>query len=149
MPSAPGKGGAMPKRSSERMGHRSKEEKASVEKLQVSGTVEQPLPSDDWHDIARNWYVSLASSGQAIFYEPSDWAAAHYLADVMTRNLTGGRFSAQLFSAVWAAMNDLMTTEGSRRRLRLELERVNNGKAASDKAQAASVLNEYRNTIAA
>lgn len=137
----------MPKRSSERMGHRSKAEKASVEKVQVKGTVDQPPPAADWHDIARDWYLSLASSGQAKFYEPSDWSAAYYLADVMTRNLSAGRFSAQLFSAVWAAMNDLMTTEGSRRRLRLELERANVGPSA-EKAHAVSVLNDYRKTIA-
>jgi hypothetical protein len=147
MPSVPGKGGAMPKRSTERMGHRSKEEKAAVQRVQVAGAVVIPPADPEWHYIARQWYESLAASGQAQFYEPSDWAAAMYVAEAMTSNLDGAKFSSQLFGAVWTAMNDLLTTEGSRRRVRLELERTS--KEAAKSAKSASVLAEYRRNIAA
>lgn len=67
--------------------------------------------------------MSLAGSGQARFYEPSDWQTARYVAESMSRNLSAGRFSSQHFAAVMSAMTDLLTTEGARRRARLELDR--------------------------
>lgn len=137
--------GPVPKRSSERLGHRTKAEIASTDVVKIPApTVDQPPADSEWHPLARDWYESLAESGQAMFYEPSDWAAARYVAWVMTRNITAPRFNQQLFGAVWAAMNDLMTTEGSRRRLRLELERA----PADSGAQTASILAEYRMKIA-
>lgn len=139
-----GRSGRTPKRTQEKMGHRTKAELEAVQKVQVAGIVEQPPADADWHQIARDWYESLACSGQAIFFEPSDWAAAHYVAAVMTRNIQAPRFNAQLFGSVWAAMNDLMTTEGSRRRLRLELERNTPDNGAAE----ASILAEYRMRIA-
>ena len=144
MSGVPGQRGHVPKRSSERMGHRSKADKEVVQHIPMAGAVEQPPADPEWHDIARDWYESLATSGQAIFFEPSDWAAARYVAAVMTKNLTASRFNGQLFAGVWSAMNDLMTTEGSRRRLRLELERqpIDSG------AKAASIIADYRMKIA-
>jgi hypothetical protein len=65
--------------------------------------------------------VSLAESGQSQFYEPSDWAVARYVAEVMSRNLADGNMSAVMFAAVMSAMTELLTTEGARRRARLEL----------------------------
>jgi hypothetical protein len=41
----------------------------------------------------------------------------------MSRNLGDGKFSAMLFQSVMSAMSELLTTEGARRRARLELER--------------------------
>jgi hypothetical protein len=137
--------GPLPKRSNERMGHRTKAELAGTDVVKIPApAVEQPPADQEWHPIAREWYESLAESGQAMFFEPSDWAAARYVAWVMTKNITSPRFNAQLFGGVWAAMNDLMTTEGSRRRLRLELERS----TADTGAAEASILAEYRMRIA-
>lgn len=138
--------GPVPKRTNQRMGHRTKAELAETDVVQISAPlVDQPPADSEWHPLAVRWYESLAHSGQAMYYEPSDWAAAHYVAAVMTRNLEAPRFNGQLFGGIWAAMNDLMTTEGSRRRLRLELER-NTGDA--DTSQEASILAEYRMRIA-
>lgn len=148
MPSVPGKGGQVPKRSTERMGHRSKAEQESYDRIALPGKVKIPPASPDWHKIAKNWYESLAESGQSLFYEPSDWAAAQYVAEVMTNNIDvgGARISAQQFASVWSAMNDLLSTEGSRRRVRLELERT--GKDAAKNTKNALVLAEYRDRIA-
>ena len=148
MPGVPGKGGMVPKRASERMGHRSKAEKESVDKVQVVGSVEVPPADPEWHRIAQHWYESLAKSGQAVFFEPSDWGAAQYVAQAMHDSLDtgGGKISASSFSGVWSAMNDLLTTEGSRRRVRLELERT--GKDAAKNTKDALVLAEYRDRIA-
>lgn len=143
MPGTPGKGGRMPKRSSQRTGHRTKAEKAATEAVPVAGEVQVPPESDEWHPLARDWYVSLTKSGQARFFEPSDWAAARYVAEVMTKNLTAETFSAALFSAVWSAMDSLLTTEGSRRRVRLEIERKG-GDTDADEESSVTQLDEYR-----
>lgn len=142
MASVPGKGGGMPKRSTERMGHR----KSTVEKITVTGKKINIPPADpEWHTVARLWYESLPESGQSHFFEPSDWASAYYLAELINYNLVTVGFSATLFNATWAAMNDLLSTEGSRRRLRLELERE---KAKPQSKQTIAMAN-YREILAA
>lgn len=114
----------IPKRSEQQLGHRTKAEKSRVTKVPVAADpVEAPPVDPEWHPIARDWFTSLAESGQSQFMEPSDWAAARFAAEVMTKNLASSRFSAQLFAAVWTAMNDLLTTEASRRKVRMEIER--------------------------
>ena len=70
-----------------------------------------PQLSEDTHPVARAWYDSLASSGQSDYYEPSDWAAAVYVAEAISRNLAARRFSHQAFATIFSAMADLLTTE--------------------------------------
>lgn len=135
--------GPIGKRSEEVMGHRSKDEKESVTKAPGAPTVSMPAPDPCWHPIATRWYEALGESGQSRFYEPSDWAAAQYAAEAMTRNLNSDRFSAQLFTGIWSAMNDLLTTEGDRRRVRLELQRA----VERPDSAGVTVLDEYRSTL--
>ncbi|MBQ1164022.1 hypothetical protein KBZ21_39135, partial [Streptomyces sp. A73] len=52
---------------------------------------ELPEPDELWHPIARDWYLSLRASGQAVFYQPSDWAMARYAAELMSRGLNSDR----------------------------------------------------------
>jgi hypothetical protein len=73
--------------------------------------------------VARRWYKALRLSGQSEYFEPSDWAAALYVVEAITRNLEATRFSSQLFAVVWQAMDSLLTTEAARRRARIEVER--------------------------
>jgi len=119
--------GPIGKRSEERMGHRSKDEKESVTKAPSGAPVDLPdLPEPDelWHPIARDWYLSLRESGQAAFYQPSDWAMARYAAELMSRGLSSDRPpNGQFVSALDSVMARLLTTEGDRRRARIELER--------------------------
>lgn len=134
--------GPVPKRSSER---RRRNRDSRPDKVQVEGEVEIPEPDEGWHPIARDWFVSLTESGQARYFEPSDWASARYVAEVMTKNLNQGRFSSMLFTAVWSAMQDLLTTEAARRRVRLEVER-----GVRDESPArVTVLDEYRRRLGA
>lgn len=132
--------GPVPKRSAER---RRRNLVPGASTVRMGGTVEIPDLPPDTHPIAADWYRSLAASGQSQFYEPSDWAAAALVAAVMTRLLATRRFSAQLFSGVWAAMEALMTTEASRRRARLEVERAID--EASENAPTA--IDEYRKVL--
>lgn len=119
-----GSRGPVGKRSTEKMGHRTKAEKAGVDSVSVAGVAKSPPIKGTWHPIAKRWYQSLRESGQSQFYEPSDWAAAYYVAEVITINLEAKRFSSELFKGVWAAMAELLSTEGARRRVQVEVERA-------------------------
>ncbi len=108
-----------------------------------------PAPPLDFpaHPVAAGWYRSLSESGQAQFYEPSDWAAAQLVAFDLTRHLNSGRVSAQMLAALWSAMGDLLTTEAARRRVRIEIERGDDGTAEAEAAKVA-VLDAYRRGVA-
>jgi hypothetical protein len=102
---------------------------------------ELAAPEPEWHPIAESWYLSLTQSGQAIFYEPSDWTTAYMVADQISRALeprpvvigeSGGEpvirymvvpMPGATLNAILKAGSSLMSTEGDRRRLRIELDR--------------------------
>lgn len=117
-----GSRGPVPKRNAERR-RRNLDVRADSASW-AGGPVEIPEPDPAWHSIATQWYTSLAESGQSQFYEPSDWALAFLVAEVMTRNLGDAKFNAQLFSSIMSAMTELLTSEGARRRARIEIERT-------------------------
>ncbi|MFD7661070.1 hypothetical protein [Streptomyces sp. NPDC059788] len=136
--------GPIGKRSEERMGHRSKNEKDTITKAAAGPPADLPdLPDPDplWHPIATDWYLSLRESGQAAFYQPSDWAVARYAAELMSRGLSSDRPpNGQYVSALDSVMARLLTTEGDRRRARIELER----KPAGPQLAAVKPLDAYR-----
>lgn len=107
--------------------------------------VEVPAVDDEWHPIAKRWFASLAESGQSRFFEPSDWAYATLTAEAMTRLLYADKFSATHFAAVQSAMTDLLTTEGARRRARLEIERAASDGDAEDATVTA--IGSYRDQL--
>ncbi|WP_225448343.1 hypothetical protein [Streptacidiphilus sp. P02-A3a] len=134
--------GPVPKRSDQRR-RRNTDDGPALVKAPAAKAPAIPRADADWHPIARRWYDSLRKSGQAQFYESSDWMTAVYLAEAMSRNLGQTKFSAQLFQSVMAGMTDLLTTEGARRRARVELQRED---AADDPREAARVtlMDAYR-----
>lgn len=134
--------GPVPKRSTERR-RRNKESKPQIVPITGLGTVPVPPADPAWHELARDWYESLAQSGQSMFYEPSDWAAARVLASVLSKNLKQTKFSSVLFATVWAGMGDLLTTEGERRRVRMEIER---GGEAEEPASVTAIA-DYRQRL--
>ncbi|MBB1153506.1 phage terminase small subunit [Amycolatopsis dendrobii] len=141
-----GQRGPVGKRTDEIMGHKTKAELA--EREQVAVPAEQvPVPDADptWHPIAREWFESLGESGQSQFFEPSDWATARYVAEAMHQHLQrGASMGAQMFAAVMSAASELLSTEGSRRRLRLELQRAQ--PTQQDNA-GVTAINEYKRRI--
>ena len=138
--------GPVPKRSEER--RRRNKSAGPIVNAPAAVVVEQPEPSDDWHGMARDWYVSLAASGQARFFEPSDWQQARFAAEMMSRLLGATSRSGapavngQALSAWLSMTTTLLVTEGDRRRLRVELQRG----AVVDEDEDASVtaLDAYR-----
>lgn len=135
--------GPVPKRSTERR-RRNKESKTETVTA-LTEKVEQPPADSKWHPIALEWYESLASSGQAKFYEPSDWIFAKYVAEAMSRNLRAPKtkFSSVLFASVCSGMSDLLTTEAARRRVRMEIERSD----ASEEPASVTAIADYRKRL--
>lgn len=118
-----------------------------------------PAADKKWHPVAARWYRSLKTSGQAVFYEPSDWAVAFLIAEAMSRELKpqpvvsviDGEQHVEMCTlppkgaslAAWLkAMTSLMVTEGDRRRLHLELER--GAPAVEGEDASVAYLDEFR-----
>ena len=130
--------GPVPKRSSQRR----RTNAPDMPITQAAGAAKVPVPKadPDWHPTAKRIYQSLRRSGQAAFYEPSDWAAAYLIAESISRDLnpqfvgvTAGPHSEPIFESIplkgaslaayLKAFGALLMTEGDRRRARVELER--------------------------
>lgn len=132
--------GPIPKRSDQR--RRTNTPAIPTESAPGASKVTVPKADPTWHATAKRWFNSLAKSGQARFYEPSDWATAYLIAESMSRDLSPqvvgviqeGRDAGTVvkeviplkgasLSAYLKAFSALMVTEGDRRRVQLELER--------------------------
>lgn len=143
--------GPPPKRSSERRRRNKPQDAESTAPnvVPIGATVVVKAPAEDrgWHVLAKGWYRSLKQSGQAKYFEASDWQAARFCAHVMTDHLNSGVLRAGMVQQIWAMMGDLLTTEADRRRVRLELART----PASGPEQDASVtiMYEYAEDLAA
>src|SRR5690349_21209022 len=128
--------GPVPTRSDQRRRQNKNSDGVETRKGPAAVHVEQPAADDSWHEMARDWYESLAESGQARWYQPSDWQTARIWAEILSRQLAGGRVSAQMIAAWAGSATELLTTEGARRRARVELEApaVDEDEVASDAA---------------
>lgn len=135
--------GPVPKRDSER--RRRNAPDVETTKVEMTGEVEAPDIDPTWHEIAKDWYKSLRDSGQSKYFEPSDWAAARLVAHDLTRHLNSRRPSSQWFAALWSGMADLLTTEGARRRVRMEIDRKPADPAAAGEGATVAHLDHYRN----
>lgn len=150
--------GPAPKRAAER---RRRNKGSKPESVEAAGKVEQPEPVDDWHPIAAGWYTSLAESGQAQFYEPSDWALAQILAESMSRDLkpqivavnpetneptfAKKPLNGSSLGAYLKGMTNLMVSEGDRRRAQLEIER---GEVTPEQPAGVTALADYKKSLA-
>lgn len=114
--------GPVPKRSDQRR-HRNQVQEITSAQSGLISELEWIEPDSDWHDIAATWYTSLAQSGQSVFYEASDLATAYYAASLMSQILKSDRINGQLVTALNSLMDTLLTTEGARRKARVELQK--------------------------
>lgn len=117
--------GPTPKRSAER---RRRNKPTGPEVLHLPALpvaeVEAPPADESWHPTASAWYASLCESSQSSLYQPSDWAHARLVAELMTRSLQGDRApSGLLVRGIRTAMQGLLATEGDRRRAGVEVSR--------------------------
>lgn len=139
MAGVPGRGGPVPKRSDQRR----RRNKVDVDRAVADDVVRGPaLVNRSKHSPpAVRFYEALRRSGQAVFFEPSDWAAAELV--VLAIDAFVERPSAVMLASINSAMTNLLATEGDRRRVRLELERPD-GTEVDD---GVSELEEYRRRI--
>ncbi|WNV90299.1 hypothetical protein [Umezawaea sp. Da 62-37] len=82
-----------------------------------------PHPDKEWHPIALRLYRALRSSGQADFYQDSDWAFAYSLCEDLSyyKQAPSGKRSGQMLQTIYSTFERLLVTEGDRRRVRIEL----------------------------
>jgi len=119
----PGPRGPIPMREDERQRRNAPD--MPVEHVQVQGEVEVPdldLP-DGLHPLVVDLYKSMGISGQAAYFEPTDWQMARVTSYFLNKLLNSSKPSAQMLDVVNKMLSNLMVTEGERRRLRLEIER--------------------------
>lgn len=118
--------GPIPKREEQRV--RDTEIGQEVTKIPMKGAVQIPdlrkYPGMITHVITKGFWDSLKDSGQAVYYEPSDWMTALTALHLLDRQLNSERgISPTMVAAVWQMLTSIAVTEGERRRLRLEVER--------------------------
>lgn len=126
-----GERGPVPTRSDQR--RRNNKPEIDVDTPKGAENVEIP-EAGPWTAPALRWYESLAESGQSVFYEPSDWAQAWIWAELLDRELQRGKPSAMMIAQWAAGASELLTTEGARRRTRIELAKANAGDPDKDNA---------------
>lgn len=111
--------GPAPKRDAERT--RRADPKSGVARHGELRPVKIPPMDKDWHKRAKELYKSLKDSGQADYYQASDWAYARILCDYLTRWYQMPK--AMDGANIEAMMSKLGMTEGARRQiLRVELD---------------------------
>lgn len=140
---AMGTRGPVPKRDAER---RRRNKPTTPTKTAPAGAkYSQPRALSGWHPSMTRWYKSLAESGQAQFFEASDWEGARFVATHGTHLINEG-LTAPGFTALLSAMNDLLTTEGARRRASVELTKAKPGESDPRPAPVA-VMDDYRQAL--
>jgi hypothetical protein len=156
-----GSGGPPPKRSDQR--RRTNSPPQEITKVDGGTEVVVPETWEKWHPVAKQWFDSLRTSGQRVFYESSDWATAYLLAEAISRELNpqpivsvvDGETTVEMVSlppkgaslAAWLkGMTALLVTEGDRRRASLELQRPKNGEGEGG-AASVSHLDDARDRL--
>lgn len=128
-----------PKRSSQRRRTNS----PAVDKAVSDGQIRGPELTGDHSDLGRRWWEALRRSGQAQWFEPSDWMQAEIVVAGIDNFVE--KPSAAMLNMISQASGPLLVTEGDRRRLRVELERVPESEEDAD----VSELGEYRRRLGA
>ncbi len=137
-----GERGPVPKRSDQRR----RRNKTEIDSAPNASAVKLGPPCPRWlTGLGGKWYQSLRTSGQAVYYTDSDWASALVIAKGI--QAFEQRPSAHMLAAVLSGFGSLASTEGERRRLRIELER---GADADPDAEAGvASMEEWRGRLGA
>lgn len=137
--------GPAPKRDAERRRRNEKDIATTTVDIATLARQEVQIPEvpEEWHPTARFVFESFTRSGQARFYEPTDWATIYLTCEQIHHNLLPkdvviGQDEAAgepiirrmvvpmpgaVLNGVLKSMSMLLATEADRRRLSIELER--------------------------
>ena len=133
-------GGPVPNRSDQRR----RRNKVEIDRAPAATAGKYGPDPPEWlTGLARDWYESLRTSGQAVYYTDSDWASALIIAKAVER--FEERPSAHMLTAILSGFGSLAATEGERRRLRIELDRVEQQDA--DEEAAVAELDDWRKRL--
>lgn len=139
--------GPVPKRSDQRRRRNKPEADAPAVVAMGQQVVKPPTEDRAWHPYAKDWFRALKRSGQSQFYQESDWREAKLVAWLITQELsspTGAR--AGMMDVIFSRADALMTTEGARRRLRVEL--ITPKIVDEAKEATVSIMEQYRADLA-
>lgn len=139
--------GPIPKRSDQRRRRNKPEADAPAVVAMGQQVVKPPTEDRAWHPYAKDWFRALKRSGQSQFYQESDWREAKLVAWLITQELsspTGAR--AGMMDVIFSRADALMTTEGARRRLRVEL--ITPKVTDEAKEATVSIMEQYRADLA-
>jgi hypothetical protein len=87
------------------------------------------------HPLVQELYEAMKNSAQKQFFEPSDWAYAKIALHYVNKSLNQENPSAMLLASVNTMLTSLLLTEGDRRRVRIEVERNQEGAKVLDIAE--------------
>lgn len=87
----------------------------------VSRPAKPPNADRSWHPIAQRLWDAVKQSGQADFYQASDWALLYSLCEDLSVYKKSGKRSGQMLQTIYGAFERLLIAEGDRRRVRVEL----------------------------
>jgi len=135
---APKSGPTAKQRSEDRLGHRTAAELANV--TTISPRQEEPPPvvpepRESWSDTARMMWDAFVSSPVREYFESTDYAACHFLCDLVTDCQATGYRPGQLMD-IRMRMVDLMFTESARRAANIQINRT---PAVQDPARVAAI----------
>lgn len=108
-----------------------------------------PRAGKGWHPTASRLFNALKKSGQADFFQESDWAYAFSLCEDISAmkkmQEKTGKPHAESLKALYGAMSNLMFTEADRRRLRIELMEEED----DEDSPAEAIVKDYRERLRA
>lgn len=129
--------GPMPKRTDQVRRRNAKPETDKV----AADELEWPEAPSFWHPLVVEWYESLQKPAISCFFQQTDVAQARIVGQMLSDQFERkDGVSAAAMPALFSAMADLLTTEGARRRLRIEIER----REAEEKAPVLDIVDRRR-----
>jgi hypothetical protein len=131
--------GPVPKRSEDRIRY----DGNVIDKVHAFGVVKKPdLGLGEFvHPIIVDFWDSVGESAQSRYYEASDWQYLRTCLHFLNQLLNSNKPSAQMLTVVNQMLTDLLVSEGSRRRVRMEIER----NTAKEGAEVKSLSDYFQN----
>ena len=126
--------GPIPRRQDERV--RRNKPDTPIETVTALGVVRIPdLGLEEPHPIVVELWDGMIHSAQARYFEPSDWSFARLTLHFADQLVKSSRPNGQVLATVSSMLTDLLVTEGSRRKVRIEVERAETETKVTDIAQ--------------
>ena len=104
-----------------------------------------PRMNGQWHPVAKMLWKAVKESGQTKFYQSSDWAMLYSLCDDISYAKQQKKRPAQLIQTIYSELGNLLVSEGSRRRVQIELYRPTEEEL---KSSDVAVMSEWQKKFA-